>query len=862
MAGCVAVALSSFVDAAGSSQQARQATTPLANNQALIKRYCTSCHNEKQRAAGLSPFGFDALDLNRVTANADTWEKVVTKLRTASMPPPGLPRPDGATYDAMATWLENELDRTAAANPNPGRRPPLHRLNRAEYQNAVRDLLALDHLPKEMDISALLPADDASYGFDNIADALGTTPTLVERYLAAARKLSALAVGDRSLPVIVDTFRIPPQLPQDERFDGMPFGTRGGISIRRSFPLDGEYVIRLALTAARSTDPHQLEVSIDGERIQLFTVGDSAAGRGRGRGGAPVETAPSVGGPGGTAPGVTAPGVATPVDAPPGDPMYAPAAAPLQVRRAVKAGSHLITVTFVKKTSALTEQNLRPFRRTGQGDGPPEPSLASVIISGPYNVTGVGDTSSRQRIFVCHPNGGPDQARPAPAGGTSPVGRTLLGPPSESPDPSEDQCARQILTALARRAYRRPTTEPDLQVLMPFYREGTAEGGFDKGIQRAIERVLVSPAFLFRIEREPASAVAPISDIELASRLSFFLWSSIPDEELLDLAAGGKLRESGNLERQVQRMLRDRRSDALINNFAGQWLYLRNVDAATPDPRLFPDFDEGLRRAMRRETELFFESVVRENRSVLDLLTANYTFVNERLAKHYGIPNVYGDHFRRVTLGDPARRGILGHASILTVTSYPHRTSPVLRGKWIMESVLGTPPPPPPADVPALVETNKNTGKAFTMREAMEQHRANPACASCHARMDPLGFAFENFDAIGRWRTVSASAPIDASGTLPDGTRFDGAAGLRDALLRHPGQFAGTLAERLLTYALGRGVEFHDAPAVRAIAREAAGSDYRFASLVVGVVKSMPFQMRKSATAEVTGKDQVAQRPR
>ena len=794
-AAVLAASVTLYVEAAGSPRQripalatSDSSTASAPAVQALVKRYCTSCHNEKQRAAGLSPLALDTLDFNHASASAEAVEKVIAKLRTGAMPPPGLPRPDAATDDAIAAWFENEIDRASAAHPNPGQQPLLHRLNRSEYQNAIRDLLALDHLPKELDISTLLPADDASFGFDNIADALGTTPTLIERYLTVAQKMSALAVGDPSMPVIVDTYRIAPQLPQDDRFDGMPFGTRGGINIRRYFPLDGEYLIRLALNGARSSDPHQLEVSIDGERMQLFSMGGSV-GRGRGRGDAP------------------------------GDPQADDVMnAPLLVRRAVQAGAHLVTVSFVKKSSALAEQNLRPFRRTGQGDGPPGPSLASVVISGPYNVTGPGETPSRRKIFQCRPASASD----------------------------DESCAGKILSTLARRAYRRPSTQADLQVLMPFFRDGKAEGGFDRGVQRAIDRLLVSPAFLFRVEREPATTFARISDLELASRLSFFLWSSVPDDELIDLAARRKLRESATLNRQVQRMLQDPRSDALITNFAGQWLHLRNLDDQAPDPRLFPDFDEGLRRSMRRETELFFESIVRENRSVFDLLTANYTFVNERLAKHYGIPNVYGDQFRRVTLDDPARRGILGQASILTVTSYAHRTSPVKRGKWMMENVLGTPPTPPPANVPALVETNTQTGQAVTMREAMERHRADPGCASCHARMDPLGFAFENFDAIGRWRTTSANAPIDASGALPDGTRFDGAAGLRDGLLRHPDQFSGTLTERLLTYALGRGVEFYDRPAVRAITREAAANDYRFASLVAGIVKSVPFQMRKS----------------
>jgi hypothetical protein len=820
LAGCLALSIALLAgEARGSAQQsntASPAAADIAAHQALLKRYCLSCHNEKQRASGLSPLALDTLDMSRVGADAASWEKVVTKLRTVSMPPAGLPRPPAAAYDAMATWLETELDRAAASNPNPGHRPALHRLNRAEYKNAVRDLLALDDLPKELDISSMLPADDASYGFDNIADALATSPTLLERYLLAAQKISGLAIGDRSMPLIVDTYRVPLQFSQEDRVAGLPFGTRGGMSIRRSFPLDGEYTFQVALNGGRTPDQHQLELAIDGARIHVFTVGGDGGGRGgRGRGGAPPAAVQ----------------------------MPAQGAPPLQVRQPVKAGARLVTVAFVKKTAALAEEVLTPFSRSGQHEAPPQPSLASLTISGPYGASGAGDTPSRQRIFTCHPDRREAGDRP---------GSAALG---------ADRCAQQILSTLARRAYRRPSTAEDLQILMPFYREGLAEGGFDKGIQRAVERLLVSPAFLFRVEREPAAVraasrpaagpapVGRISDVELASRLSFFLWSSIPDDELLDLAAKGTLKDPAVLERQVLRMLDDPRSEALVTNFAGQWLTLRDLDNRTPDPRLFPDFDENLRRAMRRETELFFESIVRENRSVLDFLNADYTFVNERLARHYGIPNVYGDHFRRVALSNPSRPGILGHASILTVTSYPHRTSPVLRGKFLMDNILGTPPPPPPANVPALVEKNETTLKALTMREAMAQHRKDPSCASCHSRMDPLGFAFENFDAVGRWRTVAADIPVDASGALPDGTKFDGASGLVDAIMKHPRQFAGTLTERLLTYALGRGLEHYDAPAVRAITRDAAGGNFRFASLVIGVTKSMPFQMRSAAPA-------------
>jgi mono/diheme cytochrome c family protein len=752
--------------------------------QQMLQRYCVSCHNARLNTAALA---LDRVDLQNVGAHPQVWEKVVTKLRTAAMPPVGRPRPDVATYDLVAGWLEAELDRVAAANPNPGVRPPLHRLNRTEYKNAARDLLALDDLPREMEIDVLLPADDASYGFDNIADALGTSPTLIERYLSAAQKISRLAIGDASTPLIVDTYKLPPQLPQEDRFDGMPYGTRGGIRIGRFFPLDGEYTFRLAIGGGRSPDRHDLELLIDGERVQLFTV-DS---RGRGRG------------------GLAAYGLAQ------------QSAPEYQIKRFVPAGHHTVLAVFVKKTSAAVEDVLRPFSRSGQANAPAQPTLASVTITGPLAVSGPGDTASRRRIFTCHPTRGAQEAA----------------------------CAREILTTLAKRAYRRPATDDDLRTLLPFYEAGRAEASFEAGIQRALERILVSPYFLFRAERAPARATGRISDLELASRLSFFLWSSIPDDELVEVAARNALNTPAELERQVKRMLADPRASALVDNFAAQWLFLRNVDAAAPDPRVFPDFDEALRRAIRRETELFVRDVLANDRSVVELLTADYTFANERLARHYGIAGVYGDQFRRVSLADTPRRGLLGHASLLTVTSYAHRTSPVLRGKWMLDNLLGAPPPPPPPDIPALQETNAKTGKALTMREAMEQHRANPACASCHARMDPLGFALENYDAVGRWRTHAANTAIDASGALPDGTAFTGARGLIDAILRRPDAFATTVTERLLTYAIGRGVEYIDAPAIRAIRRAAAAQDYRFSAIVLGIVKSVPFQMRARVTA-------------
>jgi mono/diheme cytochrome c family protein len=767
------------------------AATGQSATQQVLQRYCISCHNARLRTGSLA---LDGVDLQDIGAHQQTWEKVVTKLRTAAMPPAGRPRPDAATYDRVASWLETELDRIAAARPNPGVRPPLHRLNRTEYKNAARDLLALDDLPREMEIDVLLPADDASYGFDNIADALGTSPTLVERYLSAAQKISRLAIGDAATPLIVDTYKIPPQLPQEDRFDGLPYGTRGGIRIERFFPLDGEYTFRMVLGGARSPDRHDLELLIDGERVQVFTI--DGRGRGRGRGNA---------GP--------APASATLA-------LIEQAAPDYQVRRFVPAGHHTVIATFVKKTSAAVEDVVRPFSRSGQANAPAQPSLASVTITGPLTAAGPGETASRRRIFTCHP------ARGA----------------------QETECAREIVGAVAKRAYRRPLTDDDLRTLLPFYDAGRAEAGFEAGIQRALERILVSPYFLFRAERDPARAPGRISDLELASRLSFFLWSSIPDDELVDVASRNALSAPPELERQVRRMLADPRASALVDNFAAQWLFLRNVDAAAPDPRVFPDFDEALRRAMRRETELFVHDVLANDRSVLELLTADYTFVNERLARHYGISGVYGDQFRRVSIAGTPRRGLLGHASLLTVTSYAHRTSPVLRGKWMLDNLLGAPPPPPPPDIPALQETNAKTGKALTMREAMEQHRANPSCASCHARMDPLGFALENYDAVGRWRTQAANAAIDVSGMLPDGTAFQGSRGLIEAILRRPDAFATTVTERLLTYAVGRGVEYFDAPAIRAIRRDAAAHDYRFSAIVLGIVKSVPFQMRTAGT--------------
>ncbi len=609
----------------------------------------------------------------------------------------------------------------------------------------------------------------------------------MERYLDAARKIARLAVGDRSAPVMFNSYRLSPEQPQDTRVDALPFGTRGGLGVRTDFPMDGEYVIKVDLAGA-GRDAQQLEISVDGERMQLIPVG--GAGRGRG-----------------SASGSTAAG---------GD-------KPLEARITVKAGPRLLGVAFVQRTEARDENVLRP-RMRGRGT---QTALVNVTISGPYNSTGPGVTPSRSRIFICRPQKKAD----------------------------EQACAIKILSTLERRAFRRPVTNADLDDLMPFYNAGLTEGGFDLGIERALERMLVSPQFLFRIERDPPGAVPGsvyrISNIELASRLSFFLWSSIPDDELMQLASSGLLDDPPILEQQIKRMLADPRAESLVTNFAAQWLFLRDIEQKQPDVLMFPDFDDGLRSAFERETELFIGSVLREKRSVLDLLSANYTFLNDRLARHYGIPNIEGSYFRRYVFppGSP-RGGLLGQGSILTLTSYSTRTSPVLRGKWVLENLLSAAPPPPPPNIPALKTEAAEPGKTLTLRQAMTQHRANPSCATCHARMDPIGFAMENFDAVGRWRDSDSGSAIDASGVFPDGTKFSGIAGLKKVLLSRPDQFINTVASKLLMYAIGRNLQYYDQPAVRAIAQQAAPANYTFESLIIGVVESAPFQMREAQAAQ------------
>jgi len=751
-------------------RQNKPAASASAAASATVKQYCIGCHSAALKTGGVF---LDPATLTQVSSNAETWERAIRQLRAKSMPPVPMPRPDAATYDRVATYLETELDRAAAAKPNPGELPNLHRLTRTEYHNAIRDLLALDNLPREMDYTLLLPADNASSGFDNIADLLYVSPPTMERYLDASTRISRLAVGDLTMPLMVNIYRTPLEGPQESQAEDLPFGTRGGTAIRSYFPLDGEYEIQIEL-AGRARDPNQLEVTVDGERKELVTVG----GGGRGGRGAGV---------------------------------------PTNFRIAVKAGPRLIGVTFIQKTEALDEATLHPRERS-RGT---QPAIAAVTIRGPYNATGPGETPSRQRIFTC---------RPANAA-------------------AETACARQILSTLARRAYRRPVGDTDIATLLTFYDKGRKERDFDLGIQRALERLLVSPQFLYRIERDPAGAapgsVHAVSDLELASRLSFFLWSSIPDDELLNVAADGKLKQPEVLAQQVKRMLADPRSESMVNNFAEQWLYLRDVDVKAPDLFVFREFDEGLRRSFEKETRLFLDSILLENRSVIELLTANYTFVNERLARHYGIPNIRGAEFQRVTFPrDSPRGGLLGQGSILLLTSYSTRTSPVLRGKYVLENLLASPPPPPPPNVPSLSTDGAKSGEQLTLREAMVRHRANPACANCHARMDPIGFAMENFDAVGKWRDHDGSNAIDVSSKLADGTVVDGLAGVKNLILKDPQRFVAAVTDKLLMYGIGRNVQYFDAPAVRKIVRDAAPGDYKFDALVLGVVQSAPFQMR------------------
>jgi hypothetical protein len=745
----------------------------------FIDHYCLECHSSDDKATRLS---LDDIDPEHVERQPKVWEKVVRKLTTRQMPPPGRKRPEELDYEAVVSTIAGALDRAAAAHPEPGRTNTFRRLNRTEYQNAIRDLLALD-----IDASALLPNDESSHGFDNITVG-DLSPTLLDRYITAAQKISRLAVGNPGRSPGGDTIRIRADRTQEEHVEGLPLGTRGGALIPYTFPQDGEYEIQVRLARDRNEDveglrvPHELEVLLDRERVASFTV-----------------TPPKTG-----------------TD-------HQTADQHLKTRVRVTAGPHQLGVTFLKNPSSLLETGRQPYQAHYNTHRHPRisPAVYQVSITGPHRASGHGDSPSRRRIFVCEPKG-PDD---------------------------EESCAQRILATLMRRAYRRPIDNADLPKPIELYRQARADGSFDAGIEMALSAVLVNPQFLFRIEADPPG-VAPhsayrIADLQLASRLSFFLWSSIPDDELLDLAARSELTRPEVLERQVRRLLADPRSHSLATNFADQWLHLRNLESITPDLRLFPDFDDNLRQAFRQETELLFEGVVREDRSVVDLLKPDHIDLNERLARHYGIANVYGSRFRRVAVEEAGvRGGLLRQGSILTVTSYATRTSPVIRGKWILENILGTPPPPPPANVPALKDNTVSS--SLSVRERLAEHRRDVACAGCHRLMDPVGFSLENFDAVGRWRTIEEGRPIDATGGLPDGSRFEGVTGLERALLKHPEQFVSALTEKLLTFALGRGIEYHDAPAIRKIVRDARATNYRFSSLIMGIATSTPFQMRTS----------------
>ena len=778
--GCAIVGV---VSAQSSSAQQHKAT---------VDQYCVTCHNQRLKTGGLA---LDALDIANVQPHAETWENVVRKLRVGAMPPHGVRRPDQKTTDSLVAWLEGELDRTSTRSPG---RPVLRRLNRAEYANAIRDLLGLD-----VDVAALLPPDVSAFGFDNVSDAQGSSPALLQAYLAAARKISASAVGDPRISTGSDTYSVRQDLSQDAHLDGLPLGTVGGMRAKHTFPVDGEYefqvrLYRTNLSAIRGLeDPHDLELTLDEEPILRASIGgekDLIA----------LQTNPT-------------------------DTSDALEASRLRVRRTVKAGQRDMVAAFLDATPPLFETNrlqrfIRDFSNPFDAEGAPH--VQSITVQGPFGAKTAGAPPS-PRVFIC---------RPGRRGGSS-------------DPPAEDACARRILSTLASQAYRRPISDAELRDLLNYYSQAKTGGSFPDGIQFGLRRILASPSFVFRPEAEPASIAAGtpyrITDTELATRLSFFFWSSLPDEALMRAARDGRLKNPDVLVLQVKRMLADGRSSALVSNFAGQWLHLRNLKGKVPNSELFPDFDDNLRQAFQREAELFFESVIREDRSVLDLMTADYTFVNERLARHYGIPNVFGSDFRRVSLADQSRRGILGKGAVLLVTSHATTTSPVLRGKWVLENLVGAPPPPPPADLDTALKTDPPGSAPKTMREQMERHRTNPVCANCHQVMDPIGFALENFDLAGAWRTTDANGlPLNTADVLTDGTKIDGVVSLRQALVRRPDVFVQTLTEKLMVYALGRGLTSEDMPEVRKVVRGAAQKGYRFSALIQGIVESVPFTMR------------------
>jgi mono/diheme cytochrome c family protein len=790
-----------LVPPAALPQQAREAagTAAVSDPRMVLSTYCFTCHNQRLKTAGLT---LDQLDLKKAGNDAEIWEKVLLKLRVGVMPPQGMPQPDAAARNGLISWLGTTLDAASAAHPYPGH-PSVHRLNRAEYANAIRDLFALD-----VDPVTLLPADDPAYGFDNIGEVLGLSQALLEQYASAAGQIATLAIGDAGDVVPGATvFRAAPDLSQDKHNEGLPLGTTGGFLARPTLPLDGEYEIKTTmfktnLGLIRGLEfPRDLNFIVDGQRVFSMSIGGAKDFtdllRNQTKAGEDLE-------------------------------------ARLHVVVPLKAGPHAIGATFAQRSEVENSRRLEAMLRTTSDTsetmiGPPH--IETLTVTGPFHPTGPGNTPSRQKIFTCRP------ARTA----------------------DEETCARNILNALAHRAYRGMDTAADRDELLKFYRQGRSEGssksiaeGFDQGIGLAVQRLLTGPKFLLRIERDPegpANTAHKVSDLDLASRLSFFLWSSIPDDTLLQLASRGQLSSPAVLEQQVRRMLADDRSRALVDNFAGQWLQLRNLRSAYPDSREFPNFDDQLRQAFRIETEMLFESVMREDRNVIDLLTADYTFANERLAQHYGIPNIFGDQFRRVPITEEARKGLLGQGSILVVTSHSDRTSPVVRGKWILDTLLGAPPAPPPPNVPPLKEAQA-LPRPMTMRERMEQHRANPACAGCHKVLDPVGFALENFDASGAWRARDGRQSIDASGVFVDGTKVTGPVELRAAILRHPENFVTALTAKLMIYGLGRGIDYHDMPAVRSIVSNAASQNYRFSSLVLGIVESFPFENRAKAVEE------------
>ncbi len=782
---------------------------------AVVRRYCLTCHNDTLKTGGMS---LQSFDVARAADHAALAEKMIRKLQAGLMPPPGVARPDAATYAVLITALETTIDAAAARNPNPGHRT-FQRLNRAEYARAVRDLLALD-----VNAGDWLPLDAKSANFDNIADEQTLSPTLLEAYLNAASAISRMAVGDRYAPAVDHSYTNPGYVSQHpwDHVDGAPYGTRGGMVVDHVFPADAEYVFEITLTSGANARSEDIDVSLNGERVALLEYETMPAGGADGRGAVPLRTEPIL----------------------------------------VRAGQHRVAAAFVRRLDGPYEDLIRPhaWSFAGGGSGGPGittlPHLRDLIVKGPYKTTGVSETPSRQKIFTCRP--------------------TVPG--------EERACARQILSRLGNDAYRRPLSSDEIDRLMPFYEKGAATSGFEGGIRTALEAILASPYFIFRLEREPdaarpgplrasgrasaslasasaeAGATSRIADVDLASRLSFFLWGTPPDQELLALASEGRLSASGALEKQARRMLADARAEALGTRFAAQWLRLQDVDKVHPDPNFYPNFDDNLAAAMRRETELFFNSLVRDDRSVLDLYRADYTFVNERLARHYGFAGVAGDHFRRVQYPDDTRRGLLGQGSILVQTSLANRTSPVLRGKWVMEVLMGTPPPPPPPNVPTLEETAEaKNGRMLTTRERVEVHRANPTCNACHRFMDPIGLALDNFDVTGKWRARENGMPLDTRGDFYDGTPVATPSALTRALMKRPIPLVRTFTENLLAYALGRRVEYFDQPTIRAIARAADANDYRMSSFILGVINSDAFQMKR-AEPETTDETKAAAR--